>query len=558
MMKNKKSKIKPPTWDNWPAKLICLALTCLWGGIYDFSYAIYGAVFGGALLLVSAKLKEKKIRLPKGVTTYCLGLLVVCYVIAAFAARDKGVAAMGIVHPVALFMFWILWNNLEDDLKKGIFGFIPDMAAVLTLLAYIMYFIPGAGEYLYQAQRLGGIFQYSNTYALFLLTAVVIRIYDEKTVRSFVEIVILLSGIVFCGSRSVILITVVFLAIFFIQNIQNIKSGKMIIWLIAVLAGVCTLLQLVMKLDIQRLLKITLSSSTLNGRLLYWQDAIKVIAKKPFGLGYMGYYFMQPQFQTGNYVTKFVHNDILQFALDGGWLAMICIVVIFVSNIIKQDGCRRSILILIFVHSLFDFDLQYAAVMCVAVMCMSCDECQEADKSLVNSVAGILTIGCVYLAVAFAFDRFGAYETAVKLYPGNTFARMELMQDDPDEAEKVIEKNGMSADAYEYAVEKHLADADYQAAFEDIEGMLDVAGYRISCYNQAVYDMSYVLYQALAAEDYDELARVLDEIANVPVRLEDLKSRTSELAYRINDKPDFELEPEIQEYIDSLADASVE
>jgi hypothetical protein len=544
-----KSKTRLAMCDNWRAKVICLALVCLWGGIYDFSYAVYGAVFGAVLLAVS------DLKLPKGVTTYCFALLVVCYVIAAFAARDKGAAAMGIVHPAALFMFWVLWSNLEDGLRKDIFEFIPDMAAALTLLAYIMYFIPAAREYLYNAQRLGGIFQYSNTYALFLLAAVVIRLYDEKTILFCVEIVILLSGIVFCGSRSVVLIAVVFLAVF---TIRNIHSGKMIIGLVAALIVICALLQPVMKLDIQRLLKFTLSSSTLNGRLLYWQDALKVIAGKPFGLGYMGYYFMQPKFQTGVYSVKFVHNDILQFALDGGWLAALVIAVVFVTNIIKQDGCRRSILILILLHSLFDFDLQYAAVMCVAIMCMKPEECLEIGQSFAKTTLGILTLVCVYFSVAFGFDRFGEYETAVKLYPGNTFARMELMKEDPAEAEKVIEKNGMSADAYEYAVEKHLEDAEYAAAFEDIENMLDVAGYRINYYNQAVYDMSYVLYQALSVEDYDEVSEVLDEIANVPVRLEKLESRTSKLAYRINDRPEFELEPEIQEYIDSLADARVE
>ena len=79
-------------------------------------------------------------------------------------------------------------------------------------------------------------------------------------------------------------------------------------------------------LDVQRLLRLTLNSSTLNGRILYWYDAVKMIVKNPLGLGYMGYFFMQPQFQTGNYVTKYVHNDILQLVLDAG----IVVAVLFV------------------------------------------------------------------------------------------------------------------------------------------------------------------------------------------------------------------------------------
>ena len=61
---------------------------------------------------------------------------------------------------------------------------------------------------------------------------------------------------------------------------------------------------------IGRFLTISLESSTLMGRLLYYRDVLPVILKHPFGLGYMGYYYAQGGFQTGVYATKFVHNEL--------------------------------------------------------------------------------------------------------------------------------------------------------------------------------------------------------------------------------------------------------
>lgn len=54
--------------------------------------------------------------------------------------------------------------------------------------------------------------------------------------------------------------------------------------------------------------------------MLYWQDAMNLIVRHPMGVGYMNYYFIQPQIQTGYYFTKTVHNDLLQCVMDNGWL----------------------------------------------------------------------------------------------------------------------------------------------------------------------------------------------------------------------------------------------
>lgn len=130
-------------------------------------------------------------------------------------------------------------------------------------------------------------------------------------------------------------------------------------------------------------------------------------------------------------------------------------------------------------------------------------------------------------------------------------------QEGGEYAEILIEANGMLAEAYEYAAKGHLESGEYLEALEDVQGMLKTAGYGIRYYNQAVYDLSICLDMAVRSEDYEGVKRILEEIRGVPGMLEDLREQTSGLAYRIHDKPVFELDEEIREYIENLSGVSL-
>lgn len=55
---------------------------------------------------------------------------------------------------------------------------------------------------------------------------------------------------------------------------------------------------------LERFYVFSIKESTFVGRLLYYYDALPVIRKNPFGLGYMGYYYIQQSIQTGVYFVK--------------------------------------------------------------------------------------------------------------------------------------------------------------------------------------------------------------------------------------------------------------
>lgn len=180
-------------------------LICLWGGIYDFTAALYGTIFASALVFTSWK--RGKLFIPGGIETVGLGIMLAGYILSACLARDKGVAFVGVIRFASVCLFWILWNNLEDSLRERLRGWLPRIAAVLTGAAVVLYISPYFRELLFRAGRLGGVFQYSNTYALFLLIGIVITVFREKKSRlDYLMTGVLSAGIVLCGSRSVLVL----------------------------------------------------------------------------------------------------------------------------------------------------------------------------------------------------------------------------------------------------------------------------------------------------------------------------------------------------------------
>lgn len=534
-------------------------LACLWGGIYDFAAMLYGIMFSVVLFIQVSK--KRALFIPTGIVSAGLMVTLCSSVIAALSANDKGIAVIGSVRILVLILFWLVWNNVCTEAKDKIWNSIPDVAIELTLIAIVLYLTPCGKEYFFRVGRLGGVFQYSNTYAVFLLISFIVLCFRKEQIRiKFVKAGILIGGILLCGSRSVFAL-LIFTIVFLLLRKKIEKKAIFLSILFAV--TFCLVSVLFIDLDMERLLEFTLNSSTLNGRFLYWRDASEMIIKHPFGLGYMGYYFWQPQFQTGNYVTKFVHNDILQTALDAGVAAAVSLCVMITANICdcKNEEKKRIILVVLFLHCLFDFDLQFIFMYCLMLMCMDDKRgitCRQ-RAGFWKRICCILGAVYIYLAAAFGFFYFEKYRIALVLYPANTFALEALMLGGEAEeaADVIIEKNGMLADAYETAVRKHIERSEYLEGQTDIQGMITCAGYDIYYYNQAVYYLSMMLEQAVRNNDSSAAEQIIGQIQDIPVTLEKLKRRTSKLAYRIYDKPVFELEDEIEDYIRRLSEISL-
>ena len=242
---------------------------------------------------------------------------------------------------------------------------------------------------------------------------------------------------------------------------------------------------------------------------------------------------------------------------------MVVFVGIIFANIFNRENTKqnRIILILIFLHCMFDFDLQYICMFCIMLMCMKAGSKHsiEMSRKTVICAAGGAAAFCAYFSLALGLSFTGMEEQALALYPADTFSREALMREKEDEeqARVIIEENGMLAAAYDCSARKYLEEGKYTEAYEDVRGILQCAGYDMDLYDQSVYYLSVALDQAVRNNDRENAQKILEQIQAVPDLLEDLESKTSFFAYRINDRPEFELEESIEDYIQSMKDISL-
>ena len=200
-----------------------------------------------------------------------------------------------------------------------------------------------------------------------------------------------------------------------------------------------------------RILKINFGASTFIGRFLYFKDAAPMILRHPFGIGYLGYFYTQTTFQTGVYSVKYIHNDILQFALDIGWIPA----AVFAGAVIKSIFSKgvsfenRVILSVMFLHCLFDFDLQFIAVFMLMLVFMKRDSGKtvKIKKAAVLSCATVLAALSLYFSVALALFTFGKTEASNSMYPYNTDNLIKMLKvyggtnEAQDIADSIIENN---------------------------------------------------------------------------------------------------------------------
>ena len=174
-----------------------------------------------------------------------------------------------------------------------------------------------------------------------------------------------------------------------------------------------------------RFMKMDINSRTLQGRLLYWEDALRMLIKHPLGLGYMGYFYLQQAEQTGVYSVRFVHNEWLQWLLDYGILAGVGGVMYFIRQFKpeKMEAVEKELLCMIAACSFFDFHLQFISIVCIVILLLPGEHIICSTEKLQiwrwAALAGMVAAIGLFIAgiAAQNFARQGNYELAVRWNP---------------------------------------------------------------------------------------------------------------------------------------------
>ncbi len=543
-------------------KIFLFLAVLLAGGYHVFVSGALSVVLC-VYLIIEASKGEGEIKLSFPLIS--LLLIPLAYLAATIWAVDRGTAIFGFVKFLPVGLFALCIHSLTREEKGEILNAVPVSGAVLGVLSYLLSFLPTFSEYFLVADRLGGSFQYPNTFALYCLAGIVILLTKKELQAKDWIMSALLSGCIFLsGSRTVFIFLLITAFILFIRLPKKAKIS-----LAALLGGVILLsISVVLVTDsvqtVGRFLTISLESSTLNGRILYYLDALPVILKNPLGLGYYGYYFSQGSFQTGVYSVAFIHNDLLQLLLDIGWVPTILLLITAgLSFFSGESSFREKMLIFIIAgHSLFDFNLQFVSMFLLLALCADYEKWQlipvKAGRLLTYSLSSVLLLVSLYFSVVHGLYYIGETEMVEEIYGAHTQTEMELMsnEDDYTEIEKyadsILRRNEYISIAYDAKANAAFSQGDFEKVVEYKEKAIECSPYAIDEYNDYCEKMliGATLYKRAGNERGEIYCN--DRLVKIKKSLEKLEERTSFFGKRIDDEPQYDLLPEYEDYIKEL------
>ena len=516
-----------------------------------------------AVLLVMIIIKARKaddFRFPMDMLFAGACLIPLSFLISPLWAVDKGMTVLGFTKFLPLPLSIVLLRQYKKPLD--VLKYIPLSGAVMTVLSFILGLIFKAEGWFLVSGRLAGFFQYPNTFALFLLVGLCYIIFKEKITKLEFGIGgVLVIGIFLSGSRTVfvLLVLVAILYIIFCGSKTKRVYGIVSLAVALLVAGGYVVIT-GNRESVGRFLTTSLSASTFVGRFLYFKDAFFQIIRHPLGLGYMGYYYSQSTFQTGVYTVQNVHNDLLQILIDIGWIPTIILGIAIVRNFIKIDRRSKIIVVIMFLHLLFDFDMQF---ICMDIIFLSLLIDYEADPEILKKKVSPIVVFTIatLLGIYFAIPSFLSYvhkdELALKVYPCFTKSHI-LMLSEADTAEamdaradKVLEYNDSVSLAYSAKARASFSRGDVKEMIKYKTAAIERNKYSIIEYTDYIDMLGYCANLYIESGDYDSAQYCIDKIKEVPGMLENVRSNTSSLAYKIKDKPELDLPEEYMKIIEN-------
>lgn len=535
--------------------MACIVIVGILGGGYYVSVsAVTGIVLTGVLFY--RMYVKKRITAAWDLNMAAFAVLVFGYLLWAV---DSGMALMGVVKFLPLLLFYVLVSGLTDEREKMIAS-LPMLGCLMTAFSFVMMQFEVFEQWVSVAGRLSGFFQYPNTYALFMLICLILVMwrFDYKKIDwlDIVYGVAAVFGIIMSGSRTVFVLTAVAVIWVFAAKssgkkviISVLAAGAVVAVILAVAAGSAGILE--------RFTNISFGASTFLGRILYVQDALPLILKHPFGLGYYGYYFIQQSVQTGVYTVVNAHNELIQILLDVGVIPAVFMGAAVLRSVFTKRTTDRNriVLVIMILHSLFDYDFQFMAMGFVLILFLDMRNIKTQKVpvltgtvvGLTGAAAAALSIMCGVSDVCYTS---GNYKAAEKVYSGNTMAQLALLMkaDKAEEmkaiAEKVIVDNQSVSLPYSALAQAAFADGDVEQFTEYKLKAIELAPYQYEEYENYLEVLVYCndLYHQMG--DKDGVRFCVEKAEEIPKMLEQVKENTSALGWKIVDRPQVTLSHE--------------
>lgn len=149
-------------------------------------------------------------------------------------------------------------------------------------------------------------------------------------------------------------------------------------------------------------------------------------------------------------------------------------------------------------------------------------------------------------------------EAAVRIYNGNTLAKLDLLSQAEEAgelealADSILEGNGHVSVAYSAKARVAFARGDVQAFVQNKLMAIRLAPYRHEEYLDYLAALVYSVKLYREAGDEESARFCVERAKEIPRMLEEVKKRTSRLAWIINDRPEVTLSRENMELIEEM------
>ncbi|MCM1217673.1 MAG: O-antigen ligase family protein [Lachnospiraceae bacterium] len=519
----------------------------------------------GLLLLINDVKRKGTLRIADKKSQLGAVLVGIGGVISAFAGIDWGESIFGLLRLMAIMVLGISLQQLEEEEKACFLRVLP-ITGLLSLAGCLFHDFPFFEDWVSVSGRVNGLFGYANTMALFLILGIVIEEHYGGRKKRVLQIA-LVFGLFATGSRTAFVIFGGYLVYLFLKDR---KKGQYLLIAFLGMTGVIGLVSLAGgdTYSLGRFLKIGLSASTLQGRFLYWEDAIRMYLKCPAGLGYMGYFYFQQAHQTGVYSVRFVHNEWLQWVLDYGLIAGagLMIYLYYRCRRSNMSNLDKEILGIVAIYSFFDFHLQFWSIVVIVLMALPKGRMEicfvEKKKTkgwnygLWVSFAFAICL-CVSTIIADYYAGHGNYEQAVKWNPLSADYKQEyLLQSKDLKAAETYADRLLAGNKYLYTAYLMKSNAAAQEGHLDDfivnrRKVLNLRQYKLEEYEDYL-EILYSWYKTAYEErNWNEIAVCRMAVQDVPNMLTEVRRKTGVRAYRIMEKPDLTLD---QKYIDMITE----
>lgn len=540
---------------------LLLVLPFLAGGFHTSVAIITIPVLLISLILFFRKHGMLKIALNLQ-TIACLAVTL-GYCITPLWAADRGMAMMGILRFIPILLLTLLLTQYKQNEKAQFLQLLPRWGIAMTLLSCVFWILPATRDYVTVNGRLSGFLQYPNTFAAFLLVGIAVQGGKEhhKAIDWLTDL-ILAAGIILSGSRTGVLL--LFFALLAIAVFRR-KIHPLLLLAVAAGMGICGALLLRSE---QQITFLGRDIGSLFVRLLYYKDALPVIGRHPFGLGYMGYRALETTFQTSRYTVSFVHSGLLQLLLDIGWIPTLLLLGAVGKTLLSSrtaPACKMVLLVLS-AHCLIDFDLEFFLFWAILLFCLDFEEGKvyllKFRKSTTAVTVAVILGVCFWLGLGELLYQCGNTKAALNVTPFHTDALVSELKHatDPDEldslAEQILSLNPTHALAYSAKANAAYSRGEVLEMIQYKETALALTPYTTEEYCDYIEKLYTVLELYVRNGDMDSASYCLKKLLAIPDLMETVAAKTDPLADKTSNDTELILPDAYQNLLSELAKAN--